>query len=135
MPIWIWLWTRWKKSWVWNQFWHKSLLKMVNLLIWSIWKYWRLTQKEMLKWTRLVLIKRWVYTCSPKYFWTWLFLALNHDNHKNGVPVILSHNLCLILMGMKQTLKYISGICWIQKMSFFQIHQFSIFLTKISGIP
>jgi hypothetical protein len=40
------------------------------------------------------------------------------------------------LIGMKK--KNINnlgfGIWWIQKMSIFQIHQFSIFFTKISGI-
>ena len=43
------------------------------------------------------------------YDWSGLFLAVNHDNHKNWVSSILSHNLCLISMGMKQTLKRFRG--------------------------
>ena len=38
----------------------------------------------------------------PKNVWDGFFLAGNHNNHKNWVPSILSHNLCLISMGMKQ---------------------------------
>ena len=34
--------------------------------------------------------------------WGELFLAVNHHNHKNWVPSILTHNFWLIFMGMKQ---------------------------------
>ena len=42
-------------------------------------------------------------TYTPhKNVWGGLFLAGNHNSHKNWVPFILPNNLCLILMGMKQ---------------------------------
>ena len=43
------------------------------------------------------------------------FLPVNHHNHKNWVPSILTHNLWLIFMGMKQ-----NG--WIKKTEFFKTH-------------
>ena len=37
-----------------------------------------------------------------KNVWGGMFLAGNHNNLKNRVPSILPHNLCLILIRMKQ---------------------------------
>ena len=64
-----------------------------------------------------------IYT-PPKNVWGGLFLAGNHDYHKNWVPFILPHNLCLILMGMKQKpwnfCKKILRIVRFENLSFFE---------------
>ena len=52
---------------------------------------------------------------------TQVVLAGYHDCQKNWVPSMLPHNLCLISMGMGKKWKLVD-----LKMSFFQIHQFSI---------
>ena len=73
----------------------------------------------------------------PKNLWGGLFLAGNHNNHKNWVPSILPHNLCLISMRMKQKKFFLINKYseWpTQKNWDFQNHQFSIFFAKISGI-
>ena len=42
-----------------------------------------------------------IYTAGWNVWEEW-FLAVNHHNHKNWVPSILTHNLWLIFTGMKQ---------------------------------
>ena len=42
-----------------------------------------------------------IYTAGWNVWMVW-FLAVNHQNHKNWVPSILTHNLWLIFIGMKQ---------------------------------
>ena len=39
---------------------------------------------------------------GAKDIWGGWFFSGNHNNHKNWVPSILPHNLCLIFMRMKQ---------------------------------
>ena len=67
-----------------------------------------------------------------------LFLAVDHHNIENWVPSILTHNLWLIFMGMRQ-----KKIFFLQKKNskwpthkkvIFQLCQFSIFFVKISWI-
>ena len=40
-------------------------------------------------------------TLPPRMFGPWSIWAVNHHNHKNLVPSILTHNLWLIFIGMK----------------------------------
>ena len=65
-----------------------------------------------------------------------LFLAVNHHNIENWVPSILTHNLWLIFMGMKQKSFFFlrkKNLKWpTQKKVIFQLCQFSIFLWKFS---
>ena len=66
--------------------------------------------------------------------WGERFLAVNHHNHKNLVPSILTHNLWLIFMGMKQN----GFFCWktkfkmadSKKLSFSKQPILNIFLKK-----
>ena len=60
-----------------------------------------------------------IYDCRPH------FLAVNHQNDRNWVPFILTHNLWLIFMGMKQ--KKI-------KTEFFNSANSQYFFSKISWI-
>ena len=69
--------------------------------------------------------------------WRERFLAVNHHNHKNLVPSILTHNLWLIFMGMKQNGFFVEkqNLKWpTQKNWVFQNSQFSIFFSKNSWI-
>ena len=60
------------------------------------------------------------------------FLVVNHHNNKNWVPSILTYNLWLIFMGMKQKKKKKFENCSAfdssQKNWHFQLRQFSFFL-------
>ena len=47
-----------------------------------------------------------LYTASWNVCWDW-FLAVNHYNHKIWVPSILTHNLWLIFIGMKQKIFFL----------------------------
>ena len=74
--------------------------------------------------------------CRLKCLGEW-FLAVNHHNHKNWDPSILTHNLWQISMWMKQKFFFF----WKTKFKMadskkcvFQNHQFSIFFVKISWI-
>ena len=63
------------------------------------------------------------------------FLAVNHHNIKNWVPSILTHNLWLIFMGMKQKKNFFflkKNSKWpTQKKVIFHLRQFSIFFFNI----
>ena len=63
--------------------------------------------------------------------WGERFLAVNHHNHKNLVPSILTHNLWLIFMGMKQK-KIQNGR--LKKTEFFNIAKSWAISAKISWI-
>ena len=70
-----------------------------------------------------------------------LFLAVNHHSIENWVPSILTHNLWLIIMGMRQEIFFFfcKKIIFLassssQKKVIFQLCQFSIFFVKISWI-
>ena len=52
-------------------------------------------------WSRIRTLKLLTYTHAILWFPP-SFLAVNHHNIKNWVPSILTHNLWLIFMGMKQ---------------------------------
>ena len=58
-----------------------------------------------------------------------LILVRNHGNHRNWVPFMLFHNLCLIFMWMKQ--KKIEKIenWWIQKVPQFSFFHFFCFVS------
>ena len=59
------------------------------------------------------------------------FLAVNHHNNKNWVLSILTHNLWIIYMGMKQKKKSKKNSKWLtQKNWVFQLRQFSIFFCE-----
>ena len=78
------------------------------------------------------------YTAGWNVWGEW-FLAVNHDNHKIWVPSILTHNLWLIFLGMKQKKKFFFMQKKIQngrffKMAVFQNRQFSKFFVKMSWI-
>ena len=67
-----------------------------------------------------------------------LFLAVNHHNNKNWVPSILTHNLWLIFMGMRQKnfffLKKQIQNGRLKKRSFFNSVNSQYFFVKISWI-
>ena len=65
------------------------------------------------------------------------FLAVNHHNYKDWVPSILTHNLCLIFMGMKQFFFFLKKKIQngrLKKRSFFKIANSQYFLWKFYGL-
>ena len=65
--------------------------------------------------------------------WSGWFLAGNQDNHQSFIPSLISKNLWLIFMGMKQKNFFFEkqNSKWpTQKNWVFQNHQFSIFFFK-----
>ena len=56
------------------------------------------------------------------------FLAVNHQYHKNWIPSMITHNLWLIFMGMKQKIQ--NG--WLKKTEFFNSANPQYFFVKIS---
>ena len=74
-----------------------------------------------------IIIPSLFYTASWNVWGEW-FLAVNHHNHKNWVPSILTHNLWLIFMGMKQKKSFLKKQKKMAKSKnwVFQNRQFSI---------
>ena len=62
------------------------------------------------------------------YFW------LYHHNHKNWVPSILTHNLWLTFMGMKQKNQNQNQNGQLKKTEFFKIANSQYFLWKFPGL-
>ena len=60
------------------------------------------------------------------------YLAANHHNNKNWIPFVLTHNLWLIFMGIKQKKKII--LKKIKKTEFFNIAKRWAISAKISRI-
>ena len=79
-------------------------------------------------------IRLWWYTHVHLWFPP-SFLAVNHHNNKSWVPFILTHNLRLIFMVMKQNFFFFGKKIQngrLKKNSFFKIANSRIFFMKIS---
>ena len=77
-----------------------------------------------------------IYTAGWNVWGEWI-LALNHHNHKNWVPIILTHNLWLIFIGIKQRKKKIEKKNQngrLKKTEFFKIANSQYFLWKFHGL-
>ena len=72
-------------------------------------------------------------TLPPKMFGVGCCWLETNDDSNNWVPSILSHNLCLVLMEMKQKKIFLNKNIKMADWDF-QNCQFSIFFTKILGI-
>ena len=81
------------------------------------------------------ILETWIYTHAHLWFPP-SFLAVNHHYNKNWVQSILTHNLWLIFMGMKQKKFFFEKIKFkmadLKKRSFFKIANSQYFFVKIS---